>query len=413
MPLTNDRRLLATLVLTLAAACGLVPTRTTECSASRPCADGQTCDPETSTCRESREPDPLPACRDACRPCQSHSDCESQVCDVYQVTALGGTCVPTTTLVYVDNRGGACKVGQGDGESPKTALCTLAEGLARVDGARKTAVRVMASRAGYGPLVIDGASAPAFASPERVVTLYGPAPRFPQPDNQALFGQDRDQDGVGLQSGARVILDGLSVSRARVGVSCTGPAAQLTLRRSRVQGCGDLGLLALNCALVVDRVLLQGNDNGALAVGGDQPFTITNSFITRNAATTSPAVKLDSSGMALFRFNTVADNQSTLGAAAIDCAGRPSITISRSLVVKNGKGVQLQGGCRTFASYVTGLPGEGFPREPAFVTLDDIDYALDPRSCCIDKVPCAVPTDYFGTRRPLGLSCDQGAHEVR
>lgn len=398
-------RALALLLLSLTG-CGLIPTRATDCSAARPCAEGQICDPATSTCVDSREPEAmLPTCRGACVPCQAHGDCASAVCDVYQATERGGTCIPAASVVYVDNRGGTCKPGQGDGDTPPTALCTMAEGLARIDGARKTALRVMASGKPYGPLVIDG----------RSVTIYGPAERNTKIEVEPLFGGDRDSTGVVIRGGARVTLDGVDIKGARVGVSCSGPDSSLTLRRSRVQRNGDLGILADRCALVVDRALLQRNEGGALAVGGDLAYSITNSFIVNNRASASPSIKLGSGGgKAVFRFNTVAENTSYIGGSGIDCGGY-AVGISRSLVLRNGFGPQLQGGCRPWSS-VIGTEGGGpwGPKEVViFTRVEEVEHALDPRSSGIDRVPCGVPTDYFGTRRPLGATCDQGAHEAR
>ncbi|MCS6911739.1 MAG: hypothetical protein RMK29_00645 [Myxococcales bacterium] len=390
--------------------CFLVPTVPVECSARRPCPSGQACDPESSTCVDATEP-PLaepepPLCERDCTPCRVHADCPSLVCDVYLTTALGGSCLPLSALVYVDNRDGACMPG-GDGDSPATALCTLTEGLARASTTGRKALRVMASSRSYGPVVLA----------DRGLTLYGPAGE----GGRAQLGGAPGIDAVTVTPGAQVVVDGFDITRGEAGVSCTGGDAdtRVTLRRSRITAAADLGLLVNNCRLEVDRVLLSSNGKGALVTVGTRPYRITNSFIVRHRSTALPTVKMASSAPGTFRFNTVVDNSSTL-AAAIDCSGQP-LRISDSIVVRNQRvgGSQLQNGCQVSNTVVGPFDlAPGSKLLPEFARVGDVDYGLSSdshvnRQCCIDRAEATQGRDYFGTPRPVGPRADIGAHEVK
>jgi hypothetical protein len=397
------------LALMVATGCSLIPVRETACSASRPCPEGMRCDPDTSVCVDvppsEDAPDLRPIeCVGPCIPCKVHADCPSQVCNAYPATTQGGTCVPAGEIVYVDNRNGTCVRGTGDGESPLTALCNLDEALDRVDGVRKRAVRLMASIKDYGPITLQ----------DRAVTLYGPAGQ----GGRAQLGNRSDMDGVTVSGAAQVVIDGLEITRGRVGVNCMGDGStRITLRRSRVTSTMDIGVLATDCTLEIDRTLLYSNGNGALVIGGAQGYAITNSFITRNRSPALPAVKIATSGPGVFRFNTVADNATKLG-GAIDC-GEQDLEISDSIVVKNitMSFSQFKGGCKVRNTVVGGfdnVPG-GIKSTPEFMRVEDIDYGLRPdrAAMCIDKARGCLATDFFGTRRPVGGLCDIGAHEVQ
>ena len=143
--------------------CGLIPSRLTECSVDRPCATGQTCDYSSSTCVESPDAlDPMsmmmpslptkvpdviaPECIGECEPCMAHGDCASQVCNYSQPSYLGGSCAAPSEVVYADNHNGTC-TADGDGDSIAIVLCTLSDGLARIDGIHKRFVRLFPNAA--------------------------------------------------------------------------------------------------------------------------------------------------------------------------------------------------------------------------------------------------------------------------
>lgn len=406
-----QERILHVAIAAALGGCGLIPSVTTECSASRPCPDDQICSAATSTCEALPATDmAAPACQGPCVPCQRHTDCPSQVCDSYQPSALGGTCVLQSSLIYVDNRGGACTVGQGgDGQGPNTGVCSLSEGLTLLDGARKTALRLLPSRKSYGPLVLTQGD----------VTIYGQNERgqHPLPGAQTALGGDANQDGVTVRLGAHLILNGVDVSKSRLGVVCSDPGSRIALRGSRIEGAAYQGVQVSDCALELDRSLLSGAQAGALQIDSGSTFRITNTFIVRNQAVASaPTLRFADSTSGFFRFNTVADNLAMLSAAAIECG--TSIDLRDSILVRNSRvgASQFKGICKVYSSVVGSDAAPGIHADPQFTRLEDLDYALDPnqRGCCLDKVLCTNATsDFFGNRRPRGLACDSGAHEAR
>jgi hypothetical protein len=314
-------------------------------------------------------------------------------------------------VVYVDNRDGTCAPEmEGDGETPATAVCTLPAGLLRVDGVRKRAVRLMPSVASYGPLSLSG----------RSVSIYGPGGPARQGGVATLGANGPDQDAVSVTGAGTVVLDGVEIGPCRVGLSCSAEAgASVVLRRSRIQGCADLGVLSIGCGLELDRVLLQGNGNGALALGGAAGYAISNSIIAKNRSTALPAIKIASTGAGVFRFNTVVDNMTMLG-GAIDCGGQPAEIVD-SIVYRNMKvgTSQFQNGCAVRNSLIGKMDSTislNFGAD--FIRLGDIEFATNPAGPMnnmhlIDRAEGSIAIDFFGNRRPIDGACDIGAHEVK
>lgn len=401
-------------VLLLCGACGLIPQRLTACSASRSCPTGFWCEPETSMCLASASPDamslpdlasspdlPQP-CTTGCQTCLQHADCPSQVCNSYLPSGAGGTCVPAAEVVYVDNRGSSpCGPG-GDGETAATALCGLPEALARIDGIRKRVIRVMPSGRDYGSLAIA----------DRAVTIFGPAG---QGGYAELSGAA--MDGLSVGGSARVVIDGLDISRSRVGISCRGSGmTRVTVRRSSIARNTDTGIQISDCALEADRVLVRDNGGGALFITGTRTYSVTNSFLVRNRSLFFPTLKLLSSASGTFQFNTVVDNDSNLE-AGIRCSSM-QVEIRDSIVFHNSAPGDSQFKSCTVLNTVVGIReiGKGIRQDPIFAPVAGIDYGLDPErsaACCIDQALPALREDYFGTGRPRGLAADLGAHEAR
>lgn len=401
-------------ILLLGGACGLVPQRLTACSASRPCPMGSWCDPEASLCMATASPDSMsspdlasspdmpPECTKDCQTCLQHGDCPSQVCDSYLRSGSGGTCVSAADVVYVDNRGGGCGPG-GDGETPASALCTLPEALARIDGVRKRVIRVMPSSRDYGTLAVT----------DRALSIFGPAGQ----GGSAELNADGLTEGLSVSGSARVVIDGLDISRGRVGLSCRGSnGTSVTVRRSRITRATDTGIQINDCAFEADRALVRDNGGGALLISGSQPYSVTNSFLVRNHSAPFSTIKLLSSAGGSFQFNTVVDNDSAM-APGIACSGT-KIEIRDSIVFKNSPMATTQfGSCQVVNTVVgSGETGRGIRLDPVFVPVAGIEYGLDPErsaACCIDQALPGLRGDYFGTARPRGLAADLGAHEAR
>lgn len=338
-----------------------------------------------------------------CVPCNGmHDVCESKVCDVYEKNGKGSPsrCLKggvTGEVVYVDNKNGSC-AGAHAGSLADPA-CSIADGLTKLV-AGKTSMRVFASTKDYGQVSIS-----------RNVALYGPA----------KLGNDANKDAVLVSGAAKVILDGFEITTGKLGVSCSGTSAtQLFLRRSQVMLSASAGVSSAGCALSLDRVMLRGNKDGALALAGGT-YEITNSFIIANSSPANAAIRITNSTTGKFQFNTVAGNTSSV-AAGISC-GQVARDIENSIFANNTavSGSQLFGTC-ALKDTVVGMGDNasgGVAKDPEFVNpapavsnyhlLDTVKSA----ECCINKahsIP-AVTVDYDGKTR--GMMQDIGAHEVR
>jgi hypothetical protein len=334
-----------------------------------------------------------------CLPCGMHDVCESKVCDVYEKNGKGsaGRCLQPGEVVYVDNKNGSC-AGAHAGSLADPA-CSIADGLGKLV-AGKTSIRVFASTKDYGQVSVS-----------RSVALYGPA----------KLGNDANKDAVTVSGTAKVTLDGFEITTGKVGVSCSGTSAtQLALRRSQVLLSTGTGISSAGCALSLDRMMLRGNKDGALALAGTS-YAITNSFIIANSSPANAAIRINNSSTGTFQFNTVAGNVSSV-AAGISC-GQLARDIENSIFANNTavSSSQLFGSC-TLKDTVVGMgdsaPG-GITKDPEFVNPAPAvsDYHLKDTAknadCCINKahsIP-AVTVDYDGKTR--GMMQDIGAHEVR
>lgn len=402
-------------VILLCGACGLIPQRLTECSASRPCATGFLCNPETSMCMANGGPDAMSPpdlasspdlsleCTKDCIPCLQHDDCQSKVCDSYRRFGTTGTCVPATDVIYVDNRGvSPCGPG-GNGETLASALCSLSDAVARIDGVKKRVIRVMPSGRDYGALTVSS----------RAVSIFGPAGQ----GGDAELAGSMSTDVLSISAGARVVIDGLDINRGRVGVSCRGGGtASITVRRSHIGHNSESGIQINDCLFEADRVMVHENRGGALFITGTRMFSVTNSFLIRNHSMYFSPVKFVVSAAGTFQFNTVVENVSDT-TAGVSC-GDTVVEIRNSIVFKNSmEGTSQLTSCE-IANTVVGRSnsGKGILLDPVFAPMPGNDFILDPErnfACCIDQAAPGLREDYFGTARPRGLAADLGAHEAR
>lgn len=341
--------------------------------------------------------------------CAKHSECASEVCDVYEEVTPGqrGRCLPTKEVVYVDNRDmGGCASGDGSKGSP---VCTLAEGLAKIGGEKK-ALRLTGRTQSYGKLGTMGAPY------QGTVTIYGP-----DEGARAKLGGDLNDHGVSLGGNASVTLDGVEVSGASIGVSCGG-TARLSLRRAFVLGSANVGIRAQGCRLVIDRTQISKNGNGAIELSQIPDYLITSSFITENSSATESAIRFtDNTSQGQMLFNTIANNNTApTVAGAIDCGGK-SREIGDTIVFGNiGASSQFFGACalRNTVVGMADMVSGGTRKDPAFMGAAQGDFRLlagDPKNtdCCLGKGQPSdlVRTDYFGTARKA--KPDIGAHESK
>jgi hypothetical protein len=288
-------------------------------------------------------------------------------------------------------------------------VCNITEARARLGG-EKVAIRLMPSAASYGALLIDSG----------MVSVYGPAGE----GGEAQLGGDLNQDAI-VVTGGGLRLDGVRV-KGKTGLRCTGSVTSVEIRRSQVLDTSSVGMDVQGCSLVLDRVVIKGSRDGALALGAGASYSISNSFLVANSSLANAAIRISNNCKGSFRFNTVAGNVSSV-AAGISCGQIPR-TLEASIFAGNTAvgGSQLGGACALLDTVVGAADAApGIRKDPEFIgpmaPLSDYRLKDTPgnAACCIDQIPAervAAPRirmDYDGTPRPQRLRLDVGAHELR
>jgi hypothetical protein len=411
-----------------------------------------------------------PACGSdgACRKCQAHSECASQVCN------LDGTCAATTDVVYANNNMTICSetVHTSTAAAP---YCEIQTALANIGS--KSIVRAYGSAVTYAKLNIGSGT----------VSIVGPSAdptTCATPGSCAKLSGDSSNPAISISGGSTVVvLDGIEVtggSAGQDGVSCLNSSvgSTVTIQRSYIHGVvGGNGIATTKCKLTVtqstvsgntggagistsggtttvtqstvsgntggpgittnggtltlDRDLIATNSGGGLSTGSNANYQITNCFVTRNLSTNQAGVSLNPGGsdaMHVFQHNTVAYNTNTGGIGGINVQSGTA-KLENSIVVHNSLmgNSQLSAASTFMASYMdvddASAPAGNTNRttEPTFVnptTGPNYDYHLTDKAdngCCVDQVPTSpVDHDYDGRSRPqpVGGMFDIGAHEV-
>lgn len=432
----------APLCLGLLLGCSSSTTTETRCGEGSSCPPGMSCDSQRQTCRaesvdlsfadaDGRADLSIPSdagadlateCRQesdctagqtclmgTCGACQGHSDCLSQVCDVYGTTARGsGRCVAESDVIYVDNRNGTCSGSHAGTRSDP--VCTLAQGLVLQTFSR-TSIRVFPSTTSYGPVLLSDSRA----------KLFGPA----GVGGTALLGGDPTKDSLTIAGVSDVIVDGFDITTGRFGVYCFPAPNKLTLRRSRVRDAVNVGMYIGGCSLVIDRSIFTANRDGAMQIDSVPDYVLTNNMIVRNSSSAYPAIRISGNSVGSFRFNTVADNITKSGTislfGAINCGSLVDRELVDSIFVGNSQSgtTQFQNRCVVKNSVVGASDSiaSGIHLDAQFVSAVALDYRLldgaQNAACCVDKAQGTIATDYFGRARPAGAAADIGAHELK
>jgi hypothetical protein len=342
-----------------------------------------------------------------CRPCTSHGDCTSLVCNA------DGSCADAATVAYVDNKNGSC-TGTHTG-TQSDAYCQIQDAINAPSP--KPTIRVLGSTMAYARIEITSGT----------FTIIGPGQKGVAPSAKISAVTNPPVTISGAT--ATLTLDGFEITGGSAGIdgiSCshtTGTGPSLTVRRSFIHDmAGGAGINGSRCRLTVERSQIgPGNTGGGLSLTNTQ-YSIFNSFIIGNASTGSPAITFGGGSTELsggfgFSHNTVANNTRITGVAGIACnAGMPT-EIKNSIVVSNTPtNTGGSDGC-TMTNSVTSMT----PDFVDSITPTTFDFHLAGRTanntaCCIDKITStSVTADYDGRARPqpAGGMSDIGAHEVQ
>ena len=345
----------------------------------------------------------------SCRACAEHAECAAGLC-------VDGACPPASDIVWVDGDDSACDDG-GTGTSA-VPFCEIQAGLDA--GAEFVAVRD--STTNYAWFQWD--------TGERA-TIVGVGDR----SDINIRRTEAGEDTVRCVSGSTLSLRGLSVlgqqtapttgagvfasdctltltdvsvsGNGQAGVSATG--GTVTLTDVSVSGNGGVGIAASAAAdVTIRRSTIQGNDGGGLGFTAST-YDVENCLVVNNGRGTGvPAVggvSIDGASTGSFTNNTVADNRGMF-VGGISCGSAAPLT--NSLVTRNVLG---GGGSSNVATCAT--DADSYTADDASLGGADGYHLTASSTCCLDMADDteAPADDIDGDERPCGASADIGADE--
>lgn len=343
----------------------------------------------------------------ACRGCEAHSECVSQVCDM-----MSGACVDEGEVVY------ASPTGSGDTCTRANPCFLLSDAIAAV-GALKPYLRLLPGE--YGQRL----------SIAKDMILIGEDATL---NLTAATGED---PGIQLTGSFDVVIDGLRVTNLSTGIGIVCTDTRLTLLRATVDrhdsdgiDCpgivvrdsviaenGGRGLVAFGADVTVERSLIADNFGGGIRAGG---LFQNNLFINNsNTSEFQGALRIQNPD-AVVAYNTFVDN--AVNGSFIGIVGCNSSTVVTSNVFLNnqfpGDVDQTLVGCtdtrNNLADVDLSSTGTGnILGDALFVDAGNRDYTLAPMSPGIDEgeVARAPADDFNGEPRPIGDGPDVGAIE--
>lgn len=358
-----------------------------------------------------------PICeRNTCRRCQLATECDSGVC------SSDGSCVPTSDVLFVNNKGPDCGgSGQPDG-SDLHPYCKLSEGVAAAIEKSRSAVLISASSDPYDSIEITSA-------PSQGLLLRGLGSQ--RSDVKILSTVQRPGLRVLLNSGQRIEVQNVEL-QAPFGkaVECQG-SGKLSLTSVQIDS-SSTGIGATDCTLVLDRARIYANTVVGVRLE-NVTYTIDNLMLWSNEV---GMTLINSSGS--LRFATIYGNGrgTSPSTPAVSCTGG-SYLIENSIIYNNvsaDRNSRQTSNCTL--SYVatddSEATGSGVMRLPMTSPIDflvgvgavpDLDLRLrsdsqNNRDCCIDKIaPMSgqsfIDHDIDGSPRPVNSKFDIGAHEVQ
>lgn len=372
----------------------MAPTGVCDLAGSKTCVECTTA--EDAACVGAK---PVCGANHACRKCEQHSECDSQVC------LADGSCAAPATVAYVD---GAAPAGN--------AACSL---VAKCNTVTK------ALAANKAIVKVTGTVDDRVALVNRNVQLIG--------DSGAKITSSGNGTLLTIGGSSVVTVQGLDLvdaSGPAIGngmVVQAGATGSIVFTHGRIQGSREFGVqVNPGSALVtISHATISGNLSGGISVM-NAPFKIFNNMIFRNgnpdtAAFGGVSLMLSAAGQNVFAFNTIVDNRSQSGvlrAGGVICS-EPTFNADNNIVARNQNGAsasaatsQTLGDCVFRTSRVQNdVAGLNFT-SPEVVPYD---YHLGGGSVAIDAgtTSTTVKDDYDGDVRPLGAAADQGADEFK
>lgn len=369
--------------------------------------------------------DVTPVCGDsgACRGCAADAECPSLTC------LPEGACAAVGSVLY------AAPDGAATANCTPTAACTLERAVELVDGTRST-IRLAEGRYALGDTLALTAS----------MRIVGRGASI-----------DRNAGGSGatltIGDGTTVALDYLTVEggdgdSVGFGIGCT--AAALTGREISVVGNAAAGINSVGCSVVIDHAQIAMNQGPGIAVSAGSAaitrsviaanqsggavitgaiFDLHNDFIVKNGnpnsafggVLISQITPPDVGDTHRFDFNTVAQNQATVGSTpGVVCSVVATpLAFTSDIVFGNADGTQIEGSNCTWTYSDIGpgpVAGTGnLASDPQFVAPAQNNFHLQVSSPLRDAAdPAAtLADDIDGDVRPQGSGRDVGADEIK
>ncbi len=326
------------------------------------CLDSTQCDESTPIC----------GATNTCDGCKEHSDCAafSGIC------SDDGACAPESAVVYV-RKGSSADAGDCTQDAPCQTL-TYASGRIQADNANKRYIRILDSESysgvGGGSLAFSGID----------VTVIG--------NNASISSIDNNKPIVDVGAAAQVTLQGVTLQAIGTGVDgvlCRFNDSSIRLVNVIIQGNSGIGVNVTDCQLEIERSVITRNAGGGIEIR-DAPFSVVNSFILGNgsSAAASPSnlggVRItnnDPQAPQVFAFNTVAQNQTGVGARAsgVDCSvNAVSTVLATSSILRKDSASKpaVSGSCAWVFSNIQDRTNITPPESVAAPSNNDADCML-------------------------------------
>jgi hypothetical protein len=369
---------------------------TDDCAAPQP-----VCDTTAGTCVACTATDigacsgTTPVCsQNACTACEAHTECASNAC------LPDGACGSDANVAYV-----SATTGDDTGPCTKDQPC------------KKLSVAVGTGRP-YVKVDTDLDEAVTIGGASSVTVLGAPGVRLTRTASAGAIVEISGTANVVLQD--LVIQGGLGTTGHGVLVGAGQPAT-VTLRRVALLDNGGNGLNVQGGSLAITRSIVSGNKMGGAVINAG--FDITNTLFVWNGggtSTTGGLTILSSAVGDVFRFNTIASNMASSGAANVRGMNCSLAFKGASTIVWNNP---ISPNCELdYSLFETAVPATGMHNKvgnPAFVAdnalapLDPGYFRIGPTSAAIDsgEPTSNVTQDIDGEARPYGGVHDIGADE--
>ena len=373
----------------------------------------------SAECTRSNPRTQTPICeRNTCRRCLVSADCESGVC------SADGSCVPTSDVLFVNNKGPDCMNGGPQDGTELHPFCKLSEGITNALDKARSAILISPSADPYEGIELTSA-------PSQGLLLRGIGS---QRSDVKILSTTVQRPGlrIMLNSGQRIEVQNLQI-QAPFGkaVDCTG-TGKLTLSNIQIDSSAT-GIAASECTLVLDRARIYANT--VIGVSLDNvTYTVDNLMLWSNEI----GMKL-TGGMGTVRFATIYGNGrgTSPSTPGVTCTGGPMVTLENSIIYNNVSASKNSGqtaGC-LLSNVVTDDSEATGPGVKMLTMTSPIDFVVgvgavpdldlrlksdsaNTRNTSIDKLTPTtgmtfIDHDIDGGPRPVNGSADIGAHEVQ